>query len=106
MQKVNILGTEYKIYTDSDNSLLDSLNAAGLCEQYSKNIYLKAVEQDSMENVEKYKQRLLRHELIHAFLIESGLGDECDFADNEMLIDWIALQFPKMIKVFEETNAI
>jgi hypothetical protein len=47
----------------------------------------------------------LRHEIIHAFIAESGLrGSSLDvshWALNEEMVDWFALQLPKMLSVFE-----
>ena len=109
MKTVNVLGTEYIILSGAEaqnSALKDNPNVAGFCEQYSKRIYIDEIDADSMENVDEYKKRLLRHELIHAFFAESGLMDECDFANNEMMIDWIAIQFPKMIKAFKDVKAL
>jgi uncharacterized membrane protein len=52
----------------------------------------------------------LRHEIIHAFLAESGLwGSSASigaWAMNEEMIDWFALQLPKMLKVFEQLGCV
>lgn len=54
---------------------------------------------DSKENLSLYRNSVVRHELIHAFLEESGLSSECEWATEEM-VDWVAIQFPKMMKAF------
>lgn len=56
-------------------------------------------------------KRILRHEIIHAFFNESGLQDDssnidCGWAVNEEMVDWIAIQFPKMVKAFEEADCL
>ena len=51
----------------------------------------------------EFKNNLLRHEIIHAFLIESGLNDACDWHCEEM-VDWLAMQFPKLSSLFEQLN--
>lgn len=38
------------------------------------------------------------------FFAESGLRSNSDFAENEELVDWIAIQFPKIAKVFSDLN--
>ena len=48
----------------------------------------------------------IRHEVVHAFLEESGLSDcslrpEMAWARNEEMVDWIAIQFPKMLEAFK-----
>lgn len=105
---VNILGTEYEIIrqTDKENPKLKEAN--GLCEVYSKKICVNDEYDSEMtyENIEAYKDKVLRHEIIHAFFAESGLRTNCDYAECEELVDWIAIQFPKIVKVFEELNII
>ncbi len=58
------------------------------------------------DNLEVYDKQTLRHEIIHAFFAESGLHSDSDYAENEELVDWIAIQFPKMLKVFQEVDAL
>ena len=53
----------------------------------------------------------LRHEITHAFLNESGLQNDTSvpgsgWATNEEMVDWIAIQFPKMKKAFEEADCL
>ena len=67
---------------------------------------MKNAEPDDKANLEEYKKSVIRHELIHAFLFESGLDGACEWAVNEEVIDWIALQFPKMMKAFEEAECL
>ena len=113
--KVNVLGTEYEILqqTKDDNPKLE--DSTGLCEQYSKKIILSNLEEEKahvmcVENVEEFEKKILRHEIIHAFLVESGLDENwkhCDqFGHDETMVDWIAIQFPKLIKVFEAAGCL
>lgn len=46
---------------------------------------------------------MLRHELIHAFFCEAGLDD---YSSNEQLVDWIAIQSPKIFKIFQELEIL
>lgn len=46
---------------------------------------------------------VLRHEVIHAFFNECGLAEYCN---DEQLVQWIAVQFPKILKVFQGLNCI
>lgn len=61
---------------------------------------------DNKANMEEYKKSVIRHELIHAFLYESGLDAASGWAMNEEMVDWIALQFPKLMKAFKEVDAL
>lgn len=103
MTKVNVLGTNYDICTsEEDDPKMDG--ASGYCEFYSKKIVLANIKPStqSFESLDEYKKRVLRHEIIHAFFAESGLRSNCDFAENEELVDWIAIQFYKLDKAFRE----
>lgn len=105
--KVSILGTEYEIIeqTEEQNPKLRLRNSNGLCEIYSHRIILNAdVQEDELtyENFQEYKKRVLRHEIIHAFFAESGLRGNSEYAENEELVDWIAIQLPKINKVLQQ----
>lgn len=114
---VNILGTEYAITLDVDPESNKYLNENfGYCDMHSKKIVcadLLKIEgwKDETEEVRnKQRKATLRHEIIHGFLCESGLWGSsvpiCAWAINEEMIDWIALQFPKILEAFQQVNAI
>lgn len=108
---VNILGTEYEIFEQSERENRKLENCAGLCEQYSKKIVLndcKDSENDIMrvENFEEYKKKVARHEIFHAYFGESGLRSNSEYAENEELIDWLAIQSPKIFKTFQELDIL
>lgn len=103
--KIDILGTSYEIIrqTEEENQKLKDAN--GLCEIYSKKIVLREINEDDpnyYENIEAWKNKTFRHEIIHAFFAESGLRNNCAYAEDEELVDWIAIQFPKILQVFEK----
>lgn len=97
--KINILGTEYKIYTDtaSDNKLLEKCDGYILPER--KEIYI------DKECSNQHQNQILKHELVHAYLYESGLDIE-SWGRNEEIVDWIALQLEKIIKTFKSVAKI
>ena len=102
---VNILGTEYSIRVDES---LKNTSCDGLCKEYDKAITIRSIEamlceEDSMETKKIRYDQVLRHELIHAFFCEAGLDD---YSSNEQLVDWIAIQFPKMLKTFQELDIL
>ena len=56
-------------------------------------------------------KRILRHEILHVFLNESGLRACVNpfyqaWSRNEEMIDWFAIQIPKIVKVYEELNIL
>lgn len=100
---VNILGTDYTIsrQTSRENpKLKDNL---GLCEQYSKEIIIVDDEELKdevlcVENLQECMKRVTRHEVIHAFLGESGLRGCSDWAENEEMVDFFAIQMEKIVE--------
>lgn len=110
MKKVNVLGTKYTIYmgTKNDFPLLEKID--GYCDKTTKKIVVSAEPEDNeLGNYETYQKKVLRHEIIHAFLIESGLHENFkheEWGHDETTIDWFAVQFPKLLKAFEEAEAI
>lgn len=110
-QTVSVLGTEYQILLENKNDNPKLEEATGLCEQYSKKIILDTLDdakKDVMcvENIWEYEKKVLRHEIIHAFLGESGLRGSSEWAENEEMVDWFAIQFPKILKAIEEVGAL
>lgn len=107
--KVNILGTEYEIVTLSEDEFpkLKSRDASGLAELYDKKLILNKKNnisgENTYDNLELFSNKVIRHEIVHAFFHESGLMDYCY---DEQLVDWIALQIPKIKKVMEEAGCI
>jgi len=117
--KVDVLGTEYSIeYVKiSECSLLREKNWAGSCNSITHKILVgDASEEEFFGKMSKEEQnhctkQILRHEIVHAFLNESGLQDSSHnnhggWANNEEMVDWIALQFPKMQKAFKEVGCM
>ena len=104
---LNILGTEYEVIEQSkgENPKLDG--ASGLCEIYAKKIVLDkdllTPKPDAMDNLELMKKKILRHEIVHAFFVESGL---LDFCYDETLVDHLAFQVPKMVKVMQDADCL
>ena len=103
--KANVLGTEYKIIIDDS---IATQGVDGICKSYDKEIIVRSKEgmlcSDDSEKVKdiRYKE-VLRHELVHAFFEESGFDD---YSNNEQLVNWIAAQFPKMLKAFIEADCV
>lgn len=105
---VNILGTDYEIITQTEEENPKLNGANGLCEMYSHKIVLRNIkeEPECFENLEAFKRKVIRHEVVHAFFAESGLRNNSEYAENEELVDWIAIQFPKMLKVMGELEVL
>lgn len=119
LKSVNILGTEYRIETHkvSEDEYLKYNQLSGYCAEESKLIVIADMsEKEYFQNMDEeeqqiYHKKVLRHEIIHAFLNESGLSDSSNqysgaWAKNEEMVDWFAIQSPKIYKAFTEVGAI
>lgn len=115
MIKINILGTDYKIIVDNaDNPGMKDCD--GYCCAYANEIHVADLStDDEWKNEpdavrENRTKQILRHEIIHAFLHESGLYGSSLSADrwalNEEMVDWIAIQFPKILEAFKEAGCL
>ena len=110
MQQVNILGTTYvlKEQTVEENPAL--LSVDGYCDMTVKEICVRREHTGTAGDKEWLKKSTIRHEIIHAFLAESGL-DVCSccadsWATNEEMVDWFALQGPRIHRAWEAVGAL
>jgi len=110
---VNILGTEYEISFKSEETDERLKDIAGYCNSYTKKIVIDkiGVEKYEFDFKDAFAKETLRHEIVHAFLSESGLKFDGNvwngsWAKNEEMVDWIAIQFPKILKAFQETDCL
>lgn len=119
MVKIDVLGTQYTVkrVNAGQDEFLEKMQYGGYCDNSAKTIVilnLKSVPEWKDEPEKAIKQQeseTIRHELIHAFLNESGLrynafAAEKSWARNEEMVDWIAIQFPKILKAFRDADAI
>ena len=111
--KANVLGTEYEIILGNSNDYPHLEEVDGYCDTSIKKIVVKDFEgykdePSALGDLEKYKIQVQRHELIHAFLYESGLSvcSNSEWATNEEMVDYFAIQFPKIVEVFKELKII
>lgn len=103
--KINVLGTEYEVILNAkEEDYPDLEDSDGYCDFAIKKIVVAEMvsDEDTGGNLEYYKQKVIRHEIVHAFMYESGLGVCSEWGQDETLVDWIAIQSPKMMKLFEE----
>lgn len=114
---VNILGSEYTITFKPDKEVCSAMGVdigecGGYCLAGEKKIVIANLDTCDGSDDEKTwtRQCNLRHEIVHAFLIESGLGfnskDANCWAMNEEMVDWIALQGQKICKAWKEADAL
>lgn len=104
--EINVLGTAYTVdcRTESEDTRL--IGKLGYCDPTTKLLVIKkepVTDYDSVGDVSVIDDFVLRHEIVHAFLYESGL--DCYYND-ETLVDWIAMQISKLIRAMREAEAL
>ena len=105
---VNILGTKYSIYYKSPSEDKFLRECDGYCDKSSKKIVV-TTENLELENFAEYQKKCLRHEIVHAFMFESGLAENWEhknFGQEETAVDWVAIQFPKLLEIFKKVGAL
>ena len=113
-KRVDVMGTTYKILFRSEVQEPRLKPNWGFIDFHTKEIYVRndidKEGEDTCKNLVDFKKKVLRHEIIHAYLYESGLRENSNstmaWADNEEMVDWIAIQFPKILKTYQELGVI
>lgn len=109
--KVNILGSEWNVKFGNEKEYPNLTNVDGYTDLSTREIVVDDMEAskgqiEAKADLESYQKQVVRHEIIHAFLLESGLDSNSNSADswavNEEMVDWFAIQSPKIFKVFNE----
>lgn len=126
---INVLGTDYTIkfitvkdeYESNEAKILMDREFLAYCSHYNNTIILSNLRDEKYNPAYKYQppeviiesyKETLRHELIHAFYKCSGLNanahgtGENSFANDEEMIDFLAIQTPKMFEVFRKANLL
>lgn len=116
-ESVNILGTEYKCVLALESEDPDIAGKFGYIWYRMRKIVIKDLYRDSGWADEPAQLKLvniqesLRHEILHGFLYESGLA-ECSlqysggWSKNEEMVDWFALQAPKIFETYKQAGCI
>lgn len=117
--RVAILGTEYTIERRKfeDEEDFAKLKIDGWCNSAEHKIVFcdmrthPFIDRISDAGYEKIEKEILRHEVIHAYLNESGLQESSNqfdgaWAKNEEMVDWFALQSPKILETFRQLNIL
>lgn len=114
---VSILGTQYEIirHTYDDDPYFAEHSCDGYVSEWTHTIIVCDMsthpqwhDSGPIER-ERYEQRIIRHEIVHAFLSESGLSDNAGqytgpWVNNEEMVDWIAAQGPKLYAAWLEAG--
>ena len=107
-RSVDILGTQYDVITTNESENEKLKKCDGYCDNTVKKIVVNNFSEgiDEMQKADLVKQikKNIRHEIVHAFLYESGLAENSDWAMCEEMVDWFAMQGLKIFKAWEEAG--
>lgn len=110
---IDILGIAYKLEYKSfkEDKKLEEMD--GYTDFYLKRIVVEKDFENRMIDTEKiklYQNKVLRHEIVHAFLYESGLDVNSNkaysWAENEEMVDWFAIQSPKLFAIYKKLEIL
>lgn len=117
--EVSILGVKYAVlvkkYDEDGTFARDSID--GYCDSYAREIVVCDLAThanwkcERVETTVRAQDRVLRHEIVHAFLSESGLdensfGVDGPWARNEEMVDWFAIQGPKIYRAWRDAGCL
>ena len=112
-KRVHVLGVEYSILYLNESEDESLAHYDGYCDWTQKRIVVGRFEPSvgSLGNLEAFQKKILRHEIVHAFLQESGLKENAmrydgAWADCEEMVDWFAFQGPKIYAAWQEAGAL
>lgn len=100
-EQISILGVDYdfgfgKLKDDRDGEI----------NRYTKEITIRPLnefEGDGAQEQTYLQNHTIRHEIVHAYLDESGLRA---YSDDETLVDWIATMIERMYETMAEVRAV
>ena len=108
--QVSILGSNWDIHESDEIKEPRLVGADGFCDDSAKEIFVDSLEKIdkscAKKNLESHKKKVLRHEITHAFLCESGLAECSDWAMNEEMVDWIARQGLKLYEAWKQAECV
>lgn len=116
---IDILGESWQlVFVDpkqKGSGFDDHRSASGYCSPHNRKIVLREVKScnfpDDFTLLDKMHaiNKTLRHEIIHAYLYESGLDGNAfcttkAWPKNEEMIDWFAIQGPKIVSTWNKVD--
>ena len=108
---VDIMGIPYSIeYKQwSEDEELRSGYVGGYVDESVKEIVIAKLDEDCLTKIKRpdvVMKKGLRHEIIHATLIECGIHQESTWAADEECIDWIARMFGILLESFADAECL
>ena len=100
--KVNILGSEWTVRSATESEEPRLVGISGFTDWTTRTICLDINTNGNIGSIKTYMNQVIKHEVVHAFMFESGLGDAFehkDFGQEETIVDWFAFQMGNILNV-------
>lgn len=107
---IDVLGSQYTIEykTIKDDSFLVSVD--GYCDKTSRRIIIaEKSDECNLDCFDEYQKKVLRHEIVHAFMFESGLAENWEhknIGQEETVVDWFAIQGLKIYNAWKQAGCL
>lgn len=108
--KIDIMGSTWTMVERSEKEDPGLKNCDGYADWTVRLIVIERETEGNLDDMETYIKKVMRHEIVHAFLLECGLhecsGETEAWATNEVMVDWFARIGPKIYAAWKEAGAI
>lgn len=112
-RKVDVLGISYKICFAAEAEDERLSDCDGYCDWSVRQIVVRQetdTDNRALMDMDAYVRKVLRHEIVHAFLCECGLAEcsgETDcWAMNETMVDWIARMGERIHEAWRQAECL
>lgn len=102
---VDILGTKWMVVSEN----FGNKDFDGLTDFTTRTIKVRNDNVQEFDNFKELYKRTVRHEVLHAFMIESGLDSNFnhpEYGHDETFVDWVAIQFPKILVAYSKLGVL
>lgn len=105
---VEILGAMWTVKTATEEEEPRLRDTDGFTDWTTRLICVSDVPDNCDCNLDdplEYVKKVIRHEIVHAFMFESGLAESWEHQElgqEEMTVDWIAIQLPKISRAVKK----
>ena len=105
---VEILGAMWTVKTATEEEEPRLRDTDGFTDWTTRLICVSDVPDNCDCNLDdplEYVKKVIRHEIVHAFMFESGLAESWEHQElgqEEMTVDWIAIQLPKISRAVKQ----
>lgn len=103
---INILGTKYQLVNQNEEENPKMKDCSGLCEAYAKKIIIDTTpmqDPESLDNIDGYFHRVLRHEAFHAIFHETGWSK---YHEDEDLVELLAILYPRIREIMDALDTM